>query len=41
MNDPEVYKDPTEFRPERYLRDGQIDLSVADPEVAVFGYGRR
>ncbi|KAH6908270.1 cytochrome P450 98A3 [Coprinopsis sp. MPI-PUGE-AT-0042] len=41
MHDPDVFEDPMEFRPERYLKDGQLDPSVLDPEAAAFGYGRR
>ncbi|KAH6908264.1 O-methylsterigmatocystin oxidoreductase [Coprinopsis sp. MPI-PUGE-AT-0042] len=41
MHDPEVFENPMEFRPERYLKDGQIDPAVLDPEGGAFGYGRR
>ncbi|KAI1792486.1 cytochrome P450 [Ganoderma leucocontextum] len=41
MNDPEVYKDPDVFRPERFIRDGRLDTSARDPAAFVFGYGRR
>ncbi|KZP04234.1 cytochrome P450 [Athelia psychrophila] len=41
LNDPTVYPDPSVFNPERFLRDGKIDPEVQDPQVAVFGYGRR
>ncbi|KZP19003.1 cytochrome P450 [Athelia psychrophila] len=41
LNDPVVYPDPSVFNPERFLRNGKIDPEVQDPEVAVFGYGRR
>ena len=30
-----------EFRPERYLKDGQLNPDVRDPDCAAFGYGRR
>lgn len=41
LHDPSVFDSPMEFRPERYLKDGQLDPAVLDPEAAAFGYGRR
>ncbi|KAG2021093.1 O-methylsterigmatocystin oxidoreductase [Coprinopsis cinerea AmutBmut pab1-1] len=41
MHDPEIFEDPMEFKPERYLKDGVIDPSVLDAESGSFGYGRR
>ena len=41
MHDPELYPDPYEFRPERFIRDGKIDQSVTSPMDFVFGFGRR
>lgn len=41
MHDPEEYKDPDEFRPERFIRDGKLDPNVRDPLAFVFGFGRR
>ena len=35
------YPDPTSFNPERYLKNGQLDPSVRDPELMAFGFGRR
>ncbi|KAH9885226.1 cytochrome P450 [Cubamyces lactineus] len=35
------YPDPEEFKPERYLKDGEIDPDVLDPGDIAFGYGRR
>lgn len=40
-NDPAVYPDPSVFNPDRFIKDGKIDPAVQDPEMAVFGYGRR
>ncbi|KAI0670927.1 cytochrome P450 [Trametes maxima] len=41
LHDPRVYERPDEFRPERFIHDGQLDPTVPDPAVHVFGYGRR
>ena len=40
--DKNIYPDPETFSPERFLtEDGKIDASVKDPELMVFGSGRR
>ncbi|KAH9888994.1 cytochrome P450 [Cubamyces lactineus] len=39
--DESVYSDPECFRPERFLKDGNIDPNVRDPANFVFGFGRR
>jgi cytochrome P450 len=42
LHDPEVFHKPFDFIPERYLgKDGKLDPSVPDPEMAAFGHGRR
>lgn len=42
LHDPVAYPDPDEFRPERFMRDGQLDLTVThDPALFAFGFGRR
>ncbi|KAF4621589.1 hypothetical protein D9613_012598 [Agrocybe pediades] len=38
LHDPTIYTNPSEYRPERYLKP---DPGVRDPDVAVFGFGRR
>ena len=41
LHDPEVFNDPEEFQPERYLKDGKLNPDVRDPDCAAFGFGRR
>ncbi|KAI0643177.1 cytochrome P450 [Trametes meyenii] len=41
LHDPELYSHPEVFNPERFIRDGKIDLTVPDPYSFAFGYGRR
>jgi cytochrome P450 len=41
MHDPDMFEQPFDFVPERYLKDGKITELVPDPEVAAFGFGRR
>jgi len=36
-----VYPDAHSFNPSRFLKDGEINPEVMDPEQAVFGWGRR
>ena len=41
-HDEKVYSDPETFNPDRFLGpDGKIDASIKDPEVRIFGSGRR
>ncbi|EAU81843.2 cytochrome P450 [Coprinopsis cinerea okayama7 len=40
MHDPERFEEPLTFKPERYLKDGKINPSVLDPEVAAICPGR-
>lgn len=41
LHDPQVYKDPFTYNPERFLKGGKIDRTIRDPTVAFFGFGRR
>ena len=41
LNDERDYPEPREFRPERFLRNGQLDESVRDSMGIAFGFGRR
>jgi len=36
-----VYPDPNAFNPGRFLKNGQVNPEVKDPEQVAFGYGRR
>lgn len=40
LHDETIYPEPFEFKPERFLKDGQPNPSVLDPSAA-FGFGRR
>ena len=39
--DETVYPSPSTYDPERFLKDGKLDISVSDPESRIFGSGRR
>jgi len=41
FHDPNVYKNPETFNPERFLKDGKLDPHVVTPDDAMFGFGRR
>jgi Cytochrome P450 len=41
LHDREVFNNPEEFQPERYLKDGKLNPDVRDPDCAAFGFGRR
>lgn len=41
LHDERIYPEPSVFNPERFLKNGQLDLDVMDPTVAAFGFGRR
>ena len=41
MHDPKLYRDPEEFNPDRFLKDGKINPEVFDPATVAFGAGRR
>ncbi|KAF8157103.1 cytochrome P450 [Crassisporium funariophilum] len=35
------YPDPATFKPERFLKDGQLNPEIRDPATVAFGFGRR
>lgn len=41
LHDPEVFEDPFEYKPDRFLKDGEVNPEVLDPNLVSFGYGRR
>ena len=41
MHDPKVFKNPMDFQPERYLKDGMLNPDMLDRDSVGFGYGRR
>ncbi|EIW59173.1 cytochrome P450 [Trametes versicolor FP-101664 SS1] len=41
LHDPVTYEDPFAFRPERFIKDGKLDVTVQDPTDYMFGFGRR
>ncbi|KAF8231005.1 cytochrome P450 [Tricholoma matsutake] len=41
LHDEKVYPEPFEFKPERFMKDGKLDLSIRDPVHAAFGFGRQ
>ncbi|PFH47987.1 hypothetical protein AMATHDRAFT_66464 [Amanita thiersii Skay4041] len=41
LHNEEVYPEPFEFKPDRFLKDGKLNKDVKDPSHAIFGFGRR
>jgi hypothetical protein len=39
--DEEVYPDAESFKPERFIKDGDLNKAIRDPRDIVFGFGRR
>jgi len=41
LNNEVDYPDPSSFKPERYLKNNQLDPNIMDPVLMAFGFGRR
>lgn len=41
LRDETVFSEPGEFKPSRFLKDGQIDPRLKDYFMTAFGFGRR
>ncbi|KAG7440087.1 cytochrome P450 [Guyanagaster necrorhizus] len=41
LHDEVAYPDPFSFNPDRFMKNGRLDLTVKDPTIVAFGYGRR
>ena len=40
LHDPEIFDEPMEYNPERYIKDGEFNEDLLQPDFA-FGFGRR
>ena len=41
LHNEDDYPDPSAFKPERFIKDGQINPNIRDPAMIAFGFGRR
>jgi cytochrome P450 len=41
LNDPKEYPEPEKFNPDRFMKDGDINPEIRDPNMLAFGFGRR
>ena len=41
LHDSNIFNNPGDFQPERYITDGNLNPDVRDPDCAAFGIGRR
>jgi cytochrome P450 len=41
LRNEEDYPNPDAFEPERFLKDGRLNLAIREPSTMAFGFGRR
>ena len=41
LHNEDDYPDPSTFKPERFIKNGQLDPNIRDPFMIAFGFGRR
>jgi len=41
LHNEDDYPDPSAFKPERFIKDGQLNPNIRDPALMAFGFGRR
>ena len=41
LHDSEKYPQPDAFVPDRFMKDGELNLEAGDPAKFAFGFGRR
>lgn len=41
LHDEEIYPDPFDFKPERFMKGDQYNHDLMDPEEICFGFGKR
>ncbi|KAG5636290.1 hypothetical protein H0H81_008519 [Sphagnurus paluster] len=41
LHDENPYPDPFAFNPDRFIKNGKLNLDIKDPSTAAFGFGRR
>ena len=41
LHDENAYLNPSQFNPDRFILNGNLNPDIRDPDVAAFGFGRR